>query len=599
MENEAESRYDDRSSLYAALGVSTDASQEEIRRAYRQLAAVYHPDKTADPELRIEASQVFTRIQEAYEILSDPMKRDIYDVYGMEGLTAGMELSTSVHQSRDELKKEWESYRSKKAKELMEGKVNYRGQYIFRVDATATVRPYNKKVSRTPDLKNIYMTSGVDVPIDPRHWWTPISAQQDIAHLGGFVTVRRGHEGGGAVLAGYRRTYADYSSLDLSLAAGLKTVVSLTSTMPLSQRASASVSGSWQPPQGEEEDWRDGIGLQFMNTRQLSEKWSGEHSWVVGPRQAGGMSLGLTRRSEKLALTFKVEIGASTALSIRCAKQINEKKSLRVAGRVTPGGPELELGGSHKMSDVSSGGLSIGVGPQGVVLKCRYIRGGHLFEFPILLSTSLDAQIVTAAFSLPPLILWSLSNLVIKPLGRSIQQRMSRQNQELRREEITAAVAQAAAAAALMASVARRRTLAESRKDGLIVVLALYGSESRVVEEAEKRLLQLSDMSEEEEEQEEGETMPAVIDVTIAVQYLVMDSKVLFHKGYSKSGLLGFCDPCPGEDKLLVVYYRYQSRPMQAIVMDGEGAILPLKGKEIASPSRVSARIMELSEGMA
>jgi hypothetical protein len=55
-------------SLYAVLGVSPDASDEQIRRAYRQLATVYHPDKTRDPSMREEASRMFTQIQEAYEV---------------------------------------------------------------------------------------------------------------------------------------------------------------------------------------------------------------------------------------------------------------------------------------------------------------------------------------------------------------------------------------------------------------------------------------------------------------------------------------------------------------------------------------------------
>ena len=46
-----------------------------------------------------------------------------------------------------------------------------------------------------------------------------------------------------------------------------------------------------------------------MTTRQLSPTLSGEYSWVVGPEQAAGMSLGLTRRTEKLALVGRLEVG--------------------------------------------------------------------------------------------------------------------------------------------------------------------------------------------------------------------------------------------------------------------------------------------------
>jgi molecular chaperone DnaJ len=68
---------------YEVLGVSRDASQEEIKKAYRRLARQYHPD--ANPDKKEEAAEKFREITEAYAVLSDPEKRAQYDRFGHAG----------------------------------------------------------------------------------------------------------------------------------------------------------------------------------------------------------------------------------------------------------------------------------------------------------------------------------------------------------------------------------------------------------------------------------------------------------------------------------------------------------------------------------
>lgn len=70
-------------SYYDVLQVPKGASDEQIKRAYRKLALKYHPDKNQGNE---EANKKFAEINNAYEVLSDNEKRNIYDRYGEEGL---------------------------------------------------------------------------------------------------------------------------------------------------------------------------------------------------------------------------------------------------------------------------------------------------------------------------------------------------------------------------------------------------------------------------------------------------------------------------------------------------------------------------------
>jgi molecular chaperone DnaJ len=68
---------------YEVLGVSKSASADDIKRAYRRMAIKYHPDKNPDNK---EAETKFKECAEAYEVLSDPEKRQRYDQFGHEGL---------------------------------------------------------------------------------------------------------------------------------------------------------------------------------------------------------------------------------------------------------------------------------------------------------------------------------------------------------------------------------------------------------------------------------------------------------------------------------------------------------------------------------
>ena len=70
---------------YKILGLPKSATDDEIKKAYRKLALKYHPDKNKSPQ----AEEQFKLVAEAYEVLSDKKKREVYDQYGEEGLKNG------------------------------------------------------------------------------------------------------------------------------------------------------------------------------------------------------------------------------------------------------------------------------------------------------------------------------------------------------------------------------------------------------------------------------------------------------------------------------------------------------------------------------
>lgn len=79
---------------YDVLGVNRDASDDEIKKAYRKLAMKHHPDRNPDSK---DAEEKFKEAKEAYEILSDPQKKAAYDRYGHAGVDTSMGAGGGGH----------------------------------------------------------------------------------------------------------------------------------------------------------------------------------------------------------------------------------------------------------------------------------------------------------------------------------------------------------------------------------------------------------------------------------------------------------------------------------------------------------------------
>src|SRR3989339_1888193 len=80
---------------YETLGISKGASEQEIKTAYRRAALKWHPDRNKTSE----AGAKFKEVTKAYEVLSDPKKREMYDQYGESAFNRGGPGHSSAGQS--------------------------------------------------------------------------------------------------------------------------------------------------------------------------------------------------------------------------------------------------------------------------------------------------------------------------------------------------------------------------------------------------------------------------------------------------------------------------------------------------------------------
>ncbi|GLJ52647.1 hypothetical protein SUGI_1120540 [Cryptomeria japonica] len=96
-------------SFYDLLGISDDVGLDDIKQAYRQLARKYHPD-VCPPEQAEEYTRRFIEVQEAYETLSDPRRKNLYDSHLAMGFVSGASGNKRWDYPQEELmKEEWKS----------------------------------------------------------------------------------------------------------------------------------------------------------------------------------------------------------------------------------------------------------------------------------------------------------------------------------------------------------------------------------------------------------------------------------------------------------------------------------------------------------
>ncbi|XP_057513256.1 chaperone protein dnaJ 13-like [Actinidia eriantha] len=528
--------------LYALLHLSPEASDEEIRKAYRQWAQVYHPDKYQAPQMKEIATENFQRICEAYEILSDESKRQIYDIYGMEGLTSGLELGPKLNKA-EEIKEELERLRRRKEQEKVSAHVRPSGSILA-----------NLSLPQFLDGRGIMRGMAMSSEVQ-----TQISKRNAIA-IGGNLAVN-GNSGGGTATVVLRHQLSSVSSIEFMASAGLRSLIGVQTSRHLSLHSTATM--------GIAVSLRDGsINLSNSWTRELSETTSGNIQLVLGPESA--VAVGWQKKEEKMSAAAEIKIGTSSfGATAHYTHRFSAKSHGRIAGRVGSSNLEIEFGGGRKISQFSTVRMLYSVGIQGIFWKFELHRGNQKLIFPILLSWHLNAVIVTGAFAIPTSLYFLLKTFIVKPYYLKRQKQKALENMEKTSAQVQEARAAAEKAQQLLQNVANRKRSRQLETGGLVITKAIYGSQK-----ASKKRDELGEAKDELTSQ--------VLDVTLPLNFLVGDSGQLkLHEGVKKSGIMGFCDPCPGEPKKLHVEYTYHGRSYKVIVDDYEELLLPQGSQKI------------------
>lgn len=528
--------------LYALLHLSPQASDEEIRKSYRQWAQIYHPDKYQDQRMKDIATENFQRICEAYEILSDEYKRQIYDIYGMEGVAAGLELGPQLTKV-EEIKEELERLRRRQEEK----------------NAAAQFRP-SGVIAANLSLPHFLRGDGLMRGMSMVSEVQSVISENNAIVIGGNLAVRE-NAGGGAASVLLKHQISSASSIEFMGSLGLQTLLAVQTTRHLSHHCTATM--------GLTTSLNDGsFNLSNMWTRQLSDSTYGNIQLSLGPESF--ISVGWQKKEEKMSASGEIKMGTNSfGATAHYTHHFSSKSHGRISGKFGSSDLELEVGGGRKISDFGTIRMLYSIGIQGIRWKFEFHRGGQKLIVPVLLSRHLSPMFATGAFVVPTSLYFFLKKFVVKPYILKMEKQKKLENAGKTVAQVQEARAAAEKAQKLLENVANRKRSKQEETGGLVIIKALYGNH-----------MVLKDLS--KSEATNDETALQILDVTLPLNFLVNDSGQLkLHEGVKKSGIMGFCDPCPGEPKQLYIKYNYRGNIYEVTVDDYEVLQLPLIAQRI------------------
>ncbi|XP_022905973.1 dnaJ homolog subfamily C member 11 isoform X2 [Onthophagus taurus] len=549
---------------YTTLNISKDATKEEINNSYRRLSRLYHPDKHVEPKQKEKADIIFNKIKNAYEILSDPHRRAIYDSLGVKGLeTEGWEI---VQRTRTpaEIRAEYEQLAEERAERKKQQQTNPHGAVTVNINATDLFNPYDDLMLDDLDITTDSILPSIEVSGMSFNQSVEFPlTQKDTCTLSGQLNTQNGTGNGGINLS-WRHIYSHKSWSEVEVVAGNGPAVSFKAFRTLSKRFY----------------WNGGTILQFtpqgirpgiMSTlaMQLDKHSIGYLTYHGGIRSM--VSTSIVRDTESAQYNLSVQIGLPHSyISISYTKKLlNQELKLRLSVKYGTFGAIFEYGVEKRVSKHSNMSAAVAIGmPTGVKLKIRLTRANQVYSFPIHLCEEVLPAPIFYATVVPLVVYVIIKKGFVEPFLKEQHAKQVEKQREANRSKLMQKRKEAQAAVDLMNATYTRIVEEEETKKGLVIVKALYG----------KLISGSGDSSSNEDGNEE------VIEVTVPLQCLVKDSKLILHE-LSKSQLPGFFDPAVGEEKSLLIVYNFKQQLHEVTIRDNEALRIPKTSHRCTNPT--------------
>ncbi|KAJ3567834.1 hypothetical protein NP233_g6104 [Leucocoprinus birnbaumii] len=557
------------------LNLSKGASPNEVQERYRSLSLVFHPDKQQDPEAKEVATRNFLKIQKAYEVLSDPFLREIYDQLGPEGLNfnwpEGLRSST-VEEFRQKLADVKGELRRARQNAVLSPQGNlhcvvnaiplFHPSHLSSAERLSSVSfaSYSlrhKIQSRINEQTNVGLgvqvrngTNRLDFSGTVQHHFSPRLSSMAVLHLRYPFQTR-----------------LEASYMDGTNSLNVKAVGSLGAPLFFRPALSASLTRKLFRKRAEQASidvhvgYRPHVKLRLISPRPFGLKTSTERN-EDNERGAGtsaslsGLEMGVVFSSYGLDL----EQGDP--------KLVGEfGVNLLELGTTLKSGLTLGFSGINWLFSaiwsIPSKSLDFSatttLGRAGVVfvfeqltLSARISRLEQRLTIPVVLSAEYNGRLALSTTVLPAFAGVLLYRFVVLPRRRA--QRLAHLRSARRRLEESEERRERDSVEKFLRDVARRHSQTEKSKQGLVILQATYGS----AEESES----VQDLT---------------LDVTIPLQALVRNSQLFIASGEeTKLNIQGFFDPAPSVPKVLRIHYLFCEQKHYAEIPDCRTIVLPL-----------------------
>lgn len=567
--------------LYSVLNVPTSASANEIRERYRALSVIFHPDKQRGERTKDTAAVEFLEIQRAYEVLSDPFLREVYDFLGEDALKNAWppELrSQSVEQIRAHLRR----WRIDRSQEVFDRLIRPRGTVTCAIDASTLfargddldydsrglfarlrgvwVSQFAIRHSVTKVLNektNLKFTSHLGLgPRNDllsrnnlmgtiRHQFSPRLAVEATAHFlePHLVVAKASYEDNDNTLncrvhfiPAFWNLLPPASTVSFSrrLFRHASTVGSVAWTFsPLSMGSFEFDIHSPQPFDFSSPEnyvrYTDRMNADFTNKPgSVSGFGVGLWAWSCGFQLSG---INSCIKTEWTIWFFELSLRFKAGLEIGF-----RRLAYLVTGTWTNANAAIST--------------SFGVSTEGLIMRFELEYLHQKWILPITLSTVRNQTLEFFSAVVPSTVLLLGYHFVLKPRRQLQRTLYFRKAERLLKEENSQLKRRIDDTVELLNETAKRHMQLERSRGGLVILSATYGPET--------------------------DARSLTIDVTVPVQALVHNSQVHVPGHRTKAGIQGFYDPAPASPKCLRVRYLFRDRQHYAEIPDYIPVVLPL-----------------------